>query len=216
MKKLKLGYIIIKQLIKTYFKRMNYSNLEFSIMQRLENELNKTLHYHGPHHTKEVLTNILLITKYETVTANELELLKIAALFHDIGFINVYNGHEEEGCKIAEETLATCNFKSEKIKQICGMIMATKIPQTPKNKLEKIIADADLLYLGTSKFKVIGDTLFEELKKNQKVNSLAEWNKIQVAFMNSHHYHTQYCIENYTAQKNENQNIVIKWLQKND
>ena len=48
--------------------------------------------------------------------------------------------------------------------QICGMIMATKIPQSPKNYLEQILCDADLDYLGRDDFYDIGGTLFKELK----------------------------------------------------
>ena len=37
------------------------------------------------------------------------------------------------------------------------LILATKVPQKPKNKLEKIICDADLDYLGREDFDNISD-----------------------------------------------------------
>ena len=49
---------------------------------------------------------------------------------------------------MAKEELPKFGLSEKDIELICGMIMATKIPQNPKTKLEKIIADADLEYLG--------------------------------------------------------------------
>lgn len=192
---------------------MNYTKIESFILKKLTQGLSKTLHYHGVHHTLEVLKNVLQIAEYEGITGSNLKLLKLAALLHDIGFLEKYTGHEEHSCELAREILKKFEINESEIQQICHMIMATKIPQMPKNLLEKILADADLLYLGTENFESIGNTLFEELMENKKVKSLKEWNKIQVNFMKNHHYHTDYCIANYTKKKEENLNNVNIWLQ---
>ena len=63
------------------------------------------------------------------------------------------------------------------------MIMATKIPQSPRNGLEEIICDADLDYLGRDDFYEIGATLFEELKAYNVLQNEREWNRIQVKFL---------------------------------
>jgi uncharacterized protein len=91
-------------------------------------------------------------------------LLKTACLFHDIGFTISGQDHEERGCEIAEEVLPDLNYDSDQINRIKGMIMATKIPQTPNNKLEQIICDADLDYLGRDDFFSIGDTFVSRVK----------------------------------------------------
>lgn len=59
---------------------------------------------------------------------------------------NKHAGHEFEGCLIARTALPGFGYTGEDI-MICGMIMATKIPQSPTNILEEIICDADLDYL---------------------------------------------------------------------
>jgi uncharacterized protein len=83
-------------------------------------------------------------------------------------------------------------FTKEQIDIICGMIMATKIPQQPKNLLEEIIADADLDYLGREDVYSIADTLFKELKIHANLTDENVWNQVQVNFLNSHSYHTNY------------------------
>ncbi len=72
------------------------------------------------------------------------------------------------------------------------MIMATKIPQTPTNLLEEILADADLEYLGTDDFEEIGGYLYQELKEINPTLTLNKWNEIQINFIEKHHYFTEY------------------------
>lgn len=194
---------------------MSYSKIEDQVLNILKKGLNKNLYYHGIHHTKEVIYNSILIADQEVLSKKEIELLKIAALFHDIGFVETYAGHEEVSCKMARNILPDYNLNLSQINQICGMIMATKIPQKPKNLLEKILADADLMYLGTDKFVEIGETLFAELKANNKIKTELEWNILQISFLNTHSFHTFYCIKNYTATKLKNLEQIKYWLLKN-
>lgn len=194
---------------------MDYKKIEQDMFQILENGLNSNLYYHGLHHTKEVIENILLISEKENITKENILLLKIAALLHDIGFIEKYDNHEEAGCKLSKKILPNYGIDDKDIEKICGMIMATKIPQNPKTQLEKIIADADLMYLGTNNFHTIGNTLFKELKENNKLNNEMDWNRIQASFLSSHHFHTDFCINNFTQKKAENLATVLIWIDKN-
>ena len=88
--------------------------------------------------------------------------------------------------------------------------MATRIPQTPKTKLEEIIADADLEYLGTDDFERIGNTLFEEIKIYLNIESEQQWNTIQLSFLQTHRYFTNFCIKNRVAKKKQNMEAVRK------
>ncbi|MBK5269461.1 MAG: hypothetical protein JJE22_00475 [Bacteroidia bacterium] len=91
---------------------------------------------------------------------------------------------------MAKEELPVFHFADKQIKIICGLIMATKIPQTPHTKLEEIICDADLDYLGRPDFFKISDTLFYEMKERGWVTGEREWNLKQIAFFKSHKYFT--------------------------
>jgi len=79
--------------------------------------------------------------------------------------------------------------------------MATRIPQTPNNYLEKIICDADLDYLGRNDFYKISNQLFKELKYNSIVSNKLEWNKIQIKFLEAHQFHTNFAKKNRQPQK---------------
>jgi hypothetical protein len=87
--------------------------------------------------------------------------------------------------------LPVFNYSSNQIERICELIMSTKLPPKPTDLLENIICDADLDYLGRSDFIPVSNTLYEELKAQNKMNSLNEWNKIQVKFISGHQYFTK-------------------------
>jgi len=117
-------------------------------------------------------------------------LLLTAVLFHDSGFLISQKEHERLSCEIAAKHLPEYGYTPEQMTVIFGMIMATQIPQNPHNKLEQIICDADLDYLGREDFFTIGNKLFDELCMYGIIDSENEWNKLQVRFLEKHHYFT--------------------------
>jgi len=186
----------------------NYKEIEDFVIGKLKRELPKELYYHGVHHTLDVLRSAQMIGREENISDEEMFLLKVAVLYHDAGFVKVYRNHEEIACDMVKTELPKSGFTDEEIGIICGMIMATKIPQAPHTQLEKIIADADLEYLGTEKFEKIGRTLFEEVKIFLDVESERQWNIIQMNFLRSHRYFTPFCKLNREAEKQKHLKVI--------
>ncbi len=171
---------------------MNYRAAEEYILHRLRTELSDRLLYHGLEHTLDVLQAAEALCISEGVGGRELVLVKTAALFHDAGFVrDCHAGHEREGCLIVQEALPHFGYTSADIEAICGMIMATRIPQSPTNLLEEILCDADLDYLGRNDFYRIGRNLYEELTAYGLLHGEEAWNRLQVNFLSAHHYHTR-------------------------
>jgi len=83
------------------------------------------------------------------------------------------------------------NYTPEQIEAICSIIMATRLPPQPSSLLEEIICDSDLDYLGRSDFIPVSNTLFEELKAQNKMREINEWNKLQLRFISGHQYFTR-------------------------
>ncbi len=170
---------------------MDYLGAKKFILEKLNTELSDILFYHGVHHTLDVLNICTELSIKEKIGAYDTVLLKTAALYHDAGFTEATTGHETVGCAIARINLPRFNYSEAEIGRICGMIMATKIPQSPQNKLEEIICDADLDYLGRADFYTIGNTLFEELRALGVLSTIETWNTIQVKFLTAHSYFTK-------------------------
>lgn len=164
------------------------------VIQLLKTNTPATYYYHNYHHTMYVMEKAAEIGKYENCTEDELELLQVAALWHDAGYINTYKDHEEESCVLARKYLSANGYTIDDIEKICGMIMATKIPQLPKNKLEKIIADADMEYLGTKNAAKWSNDLYKELNVINPLLTRKNWNDTEIDFLTNHQFFTGYCL----------------------
>lgn len=162
----------------------------------LSEDLNPTLHYHGLHHTDDVIRVSMEIGREERLSAEDLATLRVAAVFHDAGFLSHYRGHEEASCALAKKILPSFHFPPSLIDAICSMIMATKIPQSPKNKIEEILCDADLDYLGRNDVHEIAHSLFEEMKVHTGLTDENEWDEIQIRFLQHHQYYTAFSRKN--------------------
>ncbi len=172
------------------FGLIQFTDIQEIILDRLEKELPDYLHYHNVKHTVDVVTEVELIGWAEGCSDEEILMLKTAALFHDAGHITDYDNHELHGASLAREMLPEFSYSESQINTICDIIMATRLPPKPKNLLEEIICDADLDYLGRSDFIPVSNTLYDELKAQNKIGSLNEWNKLQVKFISNHQYFT--------------------------
>lgn len=181
------------------------------VIEKLERDLPDYVKYHSVEHTKMVLHNVLLISQNENIKSEDVFILKVAALFHDIGFIIKKENHEESSCEIASDSLKKFGFKNEHINQVRGLIMATKIPQKPNSYLGAILADADLMYLGTDDFTFWSEKLYEEILFHQPTLSRIEWNEIQYKFISKHKFHTEFCKIHYKNKKLQNLKKLLEF-----
>jgi adenylate cyclase len=168
-----------------------FTDLQEVILDKLEKELPKYLYYHNFKHTIDVINQAELIGYGEGVDDESILLLKTAALFHDAGHVIGYDEHEYSGTQIAREYLPRYKYTQEQIDKICELIMATRLPPKPSNVLESIMCDSDLDYLGRSDFIPVSNTLYKELKEQNKIGTLNDWNKIQVKFLSVHQFFTK-------------------------
>lgn len=190
----------------------DFEAAEAQILQRQRTELPKDLKYHNVEHIEDVLQSAVKIAQSEKASKDEIRMIRIAAAYHDSGFMISAKNHESLGCDIARATLPSFGFSPDQIEVICGMIMATKIPQSPQTNLEKILCDADLDYLGRDDFYSIGSRLYEEMKGRGFVESEREWNLIQKTFLESHRYHTAFSRTNREEMKQQHlQEIIAKF-----
>jgi predicted metal-dependent HD superfamily phosphohydrolase len=161
-----------------------------SVMQRLRADLNVKYLYHDSRHTEDVIRQVQEISYREGVSVEEIALLKLAALYHDLGFLVQRSNHEAAGVDIFMQEAENSEISEEDKQHIARLIMVTKIPQQPKTLLECIICDADLDYLGREDFPAIAEFLYLELKACGEMNDRQRWNELQISFLQAHNYHT--------------------------
>ena len=169
-----------------------YRIIRNRVLNCLRAGLPSELYYHSVDHTLDVLSVCNKYIRRNKIEAENAQLLRLGALFHDVGFTISRDEHEERGTVIAEEMMSEFKCSASDIRIVQGLIRATKIPQNPRTELEKIIFDADLDYLGRSDYYEIASLLFKELQVNGVVKSEEQWRQIQISFLEKHQYHTEY------------------------
>jgi uncharacterized protein len=158
---------------------------------RLENELSHTLRYHGLTHTRDdVVPSVETLGAGEGVSGVDFDLLRTAAWFHDIGFIEQAPYHELISARIAVEVLPGFGYSEREVEIVRWIIMATVIPQNPSTLLEKLMADADLNVLGRTDFLPRNMALRQELVYSGKIYTDEQWYSGQLKFIESHSFFT--------------------------
>lgn len=181
---------------------MDCQRAETYVLEQLQH-LSPTLYYHGLHHTLDVVAQAEALAAAENITDPEaLTVLRTAALYHDVGFLTAYQGHEAAGCEVARQVLPGFGYTPAQVAHICRLIMATQVPQSPgDDPLAQILCDADLDYLGRPDFWPISNSLRDELLARQMVADEQAWQQIQLKFLTAHHYWTRTATTRREAEK---------------
>lgn len=122
------------------------------ILQQLAHSLPMELYYHSVDHTRMVLNNVIDFASYEKTNEKDIELLAIAAAYHDAGYMERYNSNEEIGANMAKAAMEKQGgYSSEEAQQVVDMILSTQVVSTPeayarivKTELAHYLLDADL------------------------------------------------------------------------
>ena len=192
-----------------------FQDVKRYVFDLYKNALPQKVVYHNQNHTLQVVKAANEIALAENISDKDLEILLLAAWFHDLGFTKELKNHEEISKKIAAEYLSKKGFSKEKISKIQSVIDATIMPQNPSNKLDEIICDADLYHLGTNEFDKKSKLLrLEQEHLTGKKLSDIEWLQENEKFLSEHKYFTNYAFEKLNAQKKMNWVNVTNNLRK--
>ena len=198
-----------------HYSSIKYYTAENELIQILAQELPPDLSYHSLAHTKEVVKAVERIALLEGVRDEGLFLLKSAALFHDAGFVKQYEHNEPIGAAMAEAMLPKYGYNEQHIKTIKELIYVTQIPHKPVNKLQEIMCDADLDYLGTDSFEETANKLKIELMAKGKIQTDREWDQLQLTFLKQHKYFTQTAILTRDKKKKEHLKAIKQRFEAN-
>lgn len=158
--------------------------------------------YHDFQHTKYVVQGVNKIGEGFKLSEKDLEILQLAAWFHDTGYNKGREQHEERSCQYAQAYLEEQDYSEEDLQQVLKCIMATKVPQNPENLLEEIICDADLSHLGNNFYWDRCTRVRQELLLTQNIiMSEQEWLDFEINFITGHEYKTSIARSLYNGQK---------------
>lgn len=167
--------------------------------------------YHNFNHTDETAKACKKLSKSYNLTSRDYEVLMLAAWFHDTGYINTYQGHEEESVKFMKEYLQG-NYSEDDIREIEALILSTKFQTVPDGSMQEILHDADYINIGSKNFNHRADLLRIEWERIlDKTYTEDEWAEIQLKFLIDTNFKTEDAVLKYTEQREEN---IIKQRKK--
>ena len=176
------------------------------IFQLFKDNLSSDYIYHNFNHTLRVVNSVKTLIEAEKINEADAEMLLISAWFHDAGYVQGYENHEDNGIKIVTQFLNENNYDPQKIEQIAKLIKATQLNLEPVEYLEKILRDADCSHFGSPNYFEVSDLLREEFKHTKNLNLTdLEWANENRKFFNSfHRFYTEYAKKNWQPVKDEN------------
>ena len=137
---------------------VNTEPLVTETVDTLVSNLDPTLYYHSPAHTKDVLRQTLELAEADALDNRDVLLLAIAAAFHDAGFLKQRPKNEPIGAKMAVEAMAKSGrFSQGECDLVEQMILDTQLvmegpAQIANCRLSPWLLDADLANLGRDDF----------------------------------------------------------------
>eukprot|EP01028_Stygiella_incarcerata_P008958 TRINITY_DN4037_c0_g1_i1.p1 TRINITY_DN4037_c0_g1~~TRINITY_DN4037_c0_g1_i1.p1 ORF type:complete len:255 (+),score=75.76 TRINITY_DN4037_c0_g1_i1:102-866(+) len=183
----------------------DFEELQKMIFTQLEKELGPDLYFHNVNHTRvDVLPAAEKLARLEKLSPEDAVIVRTAALFHDVGYLDVYSKNEPFGCKRAKSTLPSWGYSEEQIEAVCECIMATQLPQSPKTHNAQILCDADLSHLGSKEYFLRAERLRLELAEHGVVMTQRKWQESNIGFLKSHQYFTESAKKEFSETKEEN------------
>jgi hypothetical protein len=176
---------------------------EIFIRGLFEKEITDRLKYHDILHTEYVVQQSRIIGQNSGLTEEEINIVLVAAWFHDSGFVAHPNVHEEKSQEIAREFLSSKGIAKDHINKVLHCIMAVKIPHNPDGDLlAKVLCDAVMAHLSEDYYfdgaKLSGKTYYQET----------------VELFNNHTYFTEYGNSEFSEGKAKNIQLLHKLLEK--
>ena len=200
-------------------KKIAFEQARQFALERLEHDLSPRFCYHSLVHTRDdVVPATERLAIRSKISRTDLTLVLTAAYFHDLGFTRLAdvdprgNQHELISAQFAREVLPSFGYHENHVEAICSMIMATRLPQSPVNILEEILADADLDSLGREDFRERSQALRDEIAAFGNATTDLEWFQGQFNFLTSHRYFTAEARLLRNAQKQKNVDWIIQRL----
>jgi HD superfamily phosphodiesterase len=186
------------------------------VFNLLKDKLSSSFIYHNFDHTSDVVAAVKILSEQEALSEEEFEILLVAAWFHDTGYVEGFENHEEKSVKIAADFLTDKGKSVEYINQVSTLISATLYCYEPQSLLEKIIKDADFYHFATENYNDRCELLRGEWKiVKQKQTSDLEWAQENLKMLTQcHEYYTDYALANWQVLKDKNVSLIQEKIKK--
>ena len=203
---------------------MDYEKQEDTIAEKVEDYLIRKgwpeklqkYPYHNWEHILEIKNLELELGRGANLPLKDMETLTLSALFHDLGYYEGAEDHEERSCQIAQEVLENFGVSQARIDQIKRIILATKavvrggqilyIEET--TFLGELLRDADIgASLASKRYMELQERLRKELGAKDK----EAWLDLQERLLSSYRFRTGIAEKLFRGRVKNNLKRLREW-----
>ena len=159
----------------------------------LEANLDKHYTYHNAEHTLEVCNAVKLFTENSTLPETTVSALKIAAIFHDFGYLVRSFDNEKLSQPYLETFGRRLGIEEKILLEANALILETVFPYKPVTPAGKLLCDADVEYIGRKDFFNKAELFRQELSGRGVVYTNKEWWRLEVEFLQQNSFFTPVC-----------------------
>jgi predicted metal-dependent HD superfamily phosphohydrolase len=179
----------------------------------IEKQWTTDYQYHDISHTFRVVLAAEDLANDLSISDDDRSRLLIAAAFHDCGYFEDMNNHENIGARVAANFLQSQNAIARMINDVVYLIQATAVHARPATPVQALLRDADLHYLGSDEFVPRSNALRIEWEKTREIYFTDEgWIEQNIRFMQQHAFHTEAAKARFGAKKDENLEALLHAL----
>jgi adenylate cyclase len=169
---------------------LRLSDLEDKVMDFLSENLPDSLHFHRIEYAKKVFAQSFLLCRSEEIEQEDRLLVRTAALMLFTGLTQEYHNFENRSSVLCREILPDFSYSESQIDQICNLIMATKLPFEANNRLEKILIDTRMDFIGRPDYSSQIKLLYRELKESGSKMNGQQFKKQQLELLYNFNFYT--------------------------
>ncbi|MCB9288447.1 MAG: HD domain-containing protein [Lewinellaceae bacterium] len=161
--------------------------------------------FHDYDHAEETAEIAGLLAKKAQLGKEEGFLLQLAAWFHDTGYTDGPDGHEQRSTAVARQFLEGKRVSEGQIQRVEKLILSTQHDKVPDSIAERMLHDANYSFLGRKRFERRGQLLrLEEEKISGERYTSLEWNRKLLDLQLSTKFHTIWAQEEFSSRRNKN------------
>lgn len=176
-------------------------------LKRLEAGLSPTLTYHSVEHTRDVIKEVIALALEDSLTERDVELLAVAAAWHDIGFLYAREANEPLAVEALSTYLASYDrYSADEIALLKRMILDTALVrhegvpvQVSTTRLSPYLLDADLANFGRPDFLEKG-----ELQRLETNSDKASFRRETLLLLTKHSWLSPAAQRKWTDTKQQN------------
>jgi len=169
---------------------LRLGDLEEKVFNEVLKELPESLHFHRLEYARKIYMQSFLLCRSEEIEQEDRLLVRTAALMLFTGLTQAYQNFENRSAVLAREILPEFAYTESQIDQISNLILATKMPVQPNNRLETILIDARMEYIGRPDYTEKIKMLYQELKEaGSKING-QQFKKQQLELLYNFEFYT--------------------------